>query len=193
MFQLCCASMMRTVPVFERITMEWVVARDADAAHAGQHRAVGDAGRGEHHIALGEVEQVVFAVEIGDAPLLGARPFSSSLRNTQAALHLAADAAQGGRRQHTFRVRRPGPYTCRRRCRACAVAITPETSPSEISMMRAPVRAHLGDKLGVARPVEDAGHQIADIHLLGLGEVLQVFGGLAIEIDHAFGQDRGRR
>src|SRR5436190_4430254 len=40
-----------------------------EAAHAAQHRAVGDAGRGEHHVALGELVHRVLALEIGDPEL----------------------------------------------------------------------------------------------------------------------------
>ena len=49
--------------------------------------------------------------------------------------------------------------------------------------MRAPGLAHLGDQLGVARPVEDADHQIGDLAFLGLGEILEVLGRLGVEID----------
>src|SRR6185312_7841168 len=43
-----------------------------EAAHALQHGPAGDAGRREHDVALGQVEQVVFAIEVGDAEALGA-------------------------------------------------------------------------------------------------------------------------
>ncbi len=43
--------------------------------------------------------------------------------------------------------------------------------------------AHLGDQLGMARPVEDADDEIRGLGLLGLGECLQVGGGRLVEID----------
>ena len=48
--------------------------------------------------------------------------------------------------------------------------------------------AHLGDQLGVARPVEDADDEIGDLGLLGLGQVLQVGRRRLVEIDDAVGQ-----
>ncbi len=51
-----------------------------------------------------------------------------------------------------------------------------------------PRLAHLGDQLGMARPVEDADHEVGDIGLLGLGEVGEVLGRRLVEIDDALGQ-----
>ena len=66
--------------------------------------------------------------------------------------------------------------------------MTPPTSPSPISMMRGAGLAHLGDQLGMARPVEDADDEVGDLDLLGLREVLQVGGRRLVEIDDAVRQ-----
>ena len=60
---------------------------------AAQQRSVGHAGRGEDHVALGEVFEVLDAVEVVDPPFLRAQPLVV-VAEQQAALELAADAAQ---------------------------------------------------------------------------------------------------
>ena len=82
----------------------------------------------------------------------------------------------------------PSPCRCRCRLVRSEVAITPATSPSLISLMRAPGLAHLGDQLGMARPVEDADDELGDVDLLGLGEVCEVLRRRLVEIDDALGQ-----
>ena len=47
--------MKRTVPDLLRITIEWVIAPWPRTLHAAQHGAGGDAGGGEHHVALGHL------------------------------------------------------------------------------------------------------------------------------------------
>ena len=48
--------------------------------------------------------------------------------------------------------------------------------------------AHLGDQFLVAVAVEDAGHQVRHLALLGLGKFAQVLADRCVEIDHAVGQ-----
>ena len=74
---------------FERITSEWVLARKT--AGPVQHGPGGYAGGGKHDIPTGEIEQVVFAVEIRDAATFGTA--SLVVIANQAALHLASYAA----------------------------------------------------------------------------------------------------
>ena len=50
------------------------------------------------------------------------------------------------------------------------VASAADTSPSAISLMRAPGAAHLVDQLLVPRPVEDDDGQVLDVDALRLGE-----------------------
>ncbi len=144
--RLCCASMMRTVPLFERITIEWVT--DADP--------------------LGAAFLVVVAED-------------------QATLHLAADAAQGGGGEHPFR------------CAAGAeievdAAIRPggRDHPRDVAIAdqhdARPGLAHLGDELGMARPVENADDEIGDLGMFRLGERREVFCRRRVEIDDALGQ-----
>ena len=64
--------------------------------------AVGDAGRGDDDVALGELLHAVFLLRIGDAHLVGALALGLGVED-QPALHLAADAAQRRRRQHALR------------------------------------------------------------------------------------------
>src|SRR3954464_14397743 len=73
----------------------------AFAVHAAQHGAIRDAGGGEHHIARDQFVQVIFAVQVLDAPLGGAGAFIV-IAEHQPALHLAADTAQRRRGQHAF-------------------------------------------------------------------------------------------
>src|ERR1700710_1512477 len=47
----------------------------AFAVHAAQHRAIGDAGGGKHHVAGHQFVQAVFAVQVLDAPLGGPGAF----------------------------------------------------------------------------------------------------------------------
>src|SRR3546814_19109472 len=99
-------------------------------------------------------------------------PYSTLFRS-QAALELAADAAQRGRRQHTFRRAADAHVDVdaallaagRHHAGDVAVANQPDAGAGG---------AHLGDDLAVARPVEDASNEGGAIDLLCLGEVLQV-------------------
>src|SRR5690606_40057059 len=65
----------------------------ADLAHALQHRAVGDAGRGENHLARRKLFELVDAVQIGNAPFRRAGLFIV-IAEDETALHLPADAAK---------------------------------------------------------------------------------------------------
>ncbi len=56
-----------------------------------------------------------------------------------------------------------------------------------------PGLAHLGDQLLVAVAVEDAGHQVRHLALLGLGEFAQVLADGRVKIDHAVGQAAAHR
>ena len=68
------------------------------------------------------------------------------------------------------------------------VAITPATSPSPISMMRAPASRTLAIGLGVAVAIQHAGDEVGDVHVLGAGQVVQVFGERRVERYHAVRQ-----
>src|SRR5207342_2519328 len=68
------------------------------ALHALEQRTIGDAGRGENAVALGHFLETVDAIEIVDSPAPGASNLVV-VAEQQAALHLAANAAQRGRRQ----------------------------------------------------------------------------------------------
>ena len=47
--------------------------------------------------------------------------------------------------------------------------------------------AHGSDQFRVPRPIEDAGHDLADRHALGLGQRVEIIGRRRIEIDDVFG------
>src|SRR5215469_5454761 len=68
---------------------------------AAQHGAVGDAGGGEQTVAAHHVVHLVALARVLDAHLEGALALLLGVEH-QAALHLAADAAQRRRRQHPF-------------------------------------------------------------------------------------------
>ncbi len=98
----------------------------------------------------------VLAVDVGDAERC-ARARVVVLQRHQPALHLAADAAQRRRRQHAFGRAAgadidvdAGFLRCHRVDDAGDVAVADQPD-------RGAGRPHLGDQLGVARPVEDAG------------------------------------
>src|SRR5262249_12918652 len=156
----------------------------AEPAHAPQHGAVGDAGGGEHHLALGHVEDTVFAIEVGDAPLLRTGALVV-VAEEQAALHLAPNAAKGGGGQHALRRTTAANINIaaavRLRCGddATDVAVGNDHDPGAGG-------AHARDQLGMARTVEDADDDVGDLSFLGLGEFAQVLLGLFIEIDDAF-------
>ena len=107
----------RSVPDLARITMEWVVAPPLWRLHAAQQGAIGDAGGGEHDVALRHVGQIVFAGEVGDAPPSGSGALVITA-DQQAALHLAAEAAQSRRRQHPFGSAADAQIHVGRRCAA---------------------------------------------------------------------------
>jgi hypothetical protein len=71
------------------------------AAHAAQHRAIGDPGRRKHDVARGEVEQFVLTIEVGDSKAMGAAALVV-IAEQQPSLHLPADAAQRRRGEHAF-------------------------------------------------------------------------------------------
>src|SRR6185369_17810272 len=72
------------------------------ALHTLEQRAVGDAGGGEDDVALGEVLELVDAAQILDAPAGGAAALVV-VAEQEAALELAADAAQRGGGEHALR------------------------------------------------------------------------------------------
>src|SRR6186713_213224 len=73
-----------------------------EAADAAQQITGGDTGGGEHHVAFGEVVQLVLTVQVGDAPTCGTR-LLVGVAEQQPALELTADAAESRSRQNAFR------------------------------------------------------------------------------------------
>ena len=73
----------------------------ANATDTFQHRAVGDAGRREHDVAAGEVVEMVDLLQVLDAHAGRPRLFLV-VAELQLALHLAADRAKRGGREHAF-------------------------------------------------------------------------------------------
>ena len=158
----------------------------AESLHAAQHGARGDAGAGEHHVALRHLLQRELPLRIGVPHLAHALHLFIVLEH-QPPLHLPADAAQRRRRQHALgratgakidvdlRVGRSG------RDHAGHVAIADQHDA------RAGL-AHLGDQLLVPVAVEDAGDQVGHLAFLGPGEFAQVLANRRVEIDHAVGQ-----
>ena len=83
------------------MTMLSVVMQPVAAMHALQQRPVGHAGRGEDAVALGHVLQAIDAVEVLDPPAARAGDLVVVAEH-EPALHLPADAAQRGRREHAL-------------------------------------------------------------------------------------------
>jgi hypothetical protein len=67
-----------------------------------EQRAIGDSAGGEDDVALGEVVEFVDAVEVLDAPFRRPRALVV-VAEEEAALELAADAAERRRGEHAFR------------------------------------------------------------------------------------------
>ena len=67
------------------------------------------------------------------------------------------------------------------------VAMMPATSPSVMRRTAAPTLRTAAMMLLVARTVEDAGRDLARMHVLGLGERQDVLLDVGVEIDGAFG------
>src|SRR5262249_40636193 len=141
------------------------------SAHALEHGAAGDAGGGEHDIAVGKVEKPVFAAEIADAAALGALAFVV-VAEDEAALHEAADAAK----------RRGGEHALGRTARAhvnvdAAVGTRGGDDAAHIAVgdeHNARSRlAYPGDELGMARTVQDADDEIGYLGVLRLVEILE--------------------
>ena len=142
------------------MTIECVSAPGRREADAAQQEAVGDAGGGEHHVARAPALRSRTRDRGRRCPCAMARSRSSSLRGLQHALHVAAHAAQSGRRQNALG-RAAGAQQdvdAGRRVgggqRAADVAVGDEADA------RAGL-AHLGDQRVVARAIEDDGGQIA--------------------------------
>src|SRR5690606_12061590 len=64
----------------------------AEAPHAAEHGAAGDAGCGEHHLAARQLLEAPVPVKVGDAPA-ARRARRAVIAEQQAALELPADAA----------------------------------------------------------------------------------------------------
>ena len=71
--------------------------------------------------------------------------------------------------------------------------MTPLTSPSPDQGDPGAGGAHLGDQLGVTRPVEDADDEVGDLGLLRLRQVPEVDRRLLVEIDQIVGQPAADR
>ncbi len=152
-----------------------------EAPHPLEHGAVGDAGGREHDLAAGEVVQAILAVEIGDAPALAAGAFGLVAEH-QPALELAADAAQRRRRQHPFRRAADAHVDVDAAVRAAGRDHARNVAVADQHDARAGL-ARFDDDLVVARPVEDAGDQVGNIDLLGLGQVLEVDRRSLVQVD----------
>ena len=70
---------------------------------------------------------------------------------------------------------------------ATAAAMPAERSPSEISRMRAPAAADVGDELLVARPVEHDHHEVVDAALEPARDGLQVVLHRGVQVHGALG------
>src|SRR5205823_7342854 len=144
-------------------------------------RTVGNPGRGEHHVARGEIEQFVFAIEVGNSDAMGAGALVV-VAEQQPALHLPADAAQRRRRQYAFRRPARADIHVDPGLRfgggndAADITVRDQSDPG-------PGLAYLGDQLGVARAVEDADDKVRNLDLLRLGQVLQVRRRRLVEVD----------
>ena len=153
---------------------------------------VGDAGGGEHHVALGHVVQRVFAVEVGDAPLAGAR---RSRRRCGTA------AGPGSGRRCSAAPPPPARLPARRpsRCRCrCPVAGSrwrsrPTTSPSPISMMRAPASRTLAISSAWRGRSRMQTTRSATSTFLALARSARFCRRRLVEIDHARRAGRRRR
>ena len=165
--------MKRTVPeasVHEHRVGPRAAAEEADAL---EQVAVGHAGRDEDDaLAARQIVGAVHAVVVVDAH----RP------RTLASASLRDRSARGSRRRGTAapprRGRPPGappmPITAWTPVPATATEIAAVTSPSSMSLMRAPACRSSRDELGVARAVEHDDGQVAHIAVEAVGDDLQV-------------------
>ena len=156
------------------------------AADAAQHRAVGHAGGGEHHVAPRQVLEGVFPVEVGDSHRPGAGALAL-VPEQQPAHHPAAYAAQRG----------GGEDSLRRAAGAeidvdAGVAARSGDDPGHVAVLdqadARPRRADGGDQRFVARAVEDAGDDVADAYALGLRQRGEVRRRFAVEVDDVLRQ-----
>ena len=157
-----------------------------EAPHAAQHGAVGHPRRGEHHVAAREVVEIVDAVQVGDAHALRAR-LLVVVAEVKLALHLAADRAQRRRREDALgraadaHVDVDAAVRSRRGDHAGDVAVADQADAGA-------GLAHRRDQLLMARPIEDQHHEVADVDVLGPGQVLQVLRGARLEVHQAVRQ-----
>ena len=180
----CSARIQRTVPVTERITTVSVSMTSLPKRTPAQHRAVGDAGRGEQAVAAHHVLHLVVLARIGDAHLGGALALLLGVEH-QPALHLAADAAQRRRRQHAFRRAADAEIDVDAGCPASAVWMTPATSPSVIRRTDAPVLRTAAIRSAWRGRSRMSAVMFVRLHALGLGERADVFLRRRVEIDDA--------
>src|SRR5262249_17987557 len=144
--------------------------------------AVGDAGRGEQHVAA---RHLVGAIDLGggvDAHLGGAFELLGAVEH-EAALYLAADAAQRRRGEHPFRRPAAAPVD------VDAGLVGPgrvdhggDVAVRDQAYGGADI-AHLVDQPGVTRAVEDAGGDLGDVHALRPRQVAQVLLHRSVEGD----------
>jgi hypothetical protein len=159
---------------------------EAVAHDAAQHRAGGDAGGGEHHVPAGDFMDAVFAVGVGEAH--GARALDLAvILEQKAALHLGIDAAQRRRRDHAFGCAARAEVDVDAAFRAAGGDAAGHVPGLDQHDARAGLTA-FGHDLVVPFAVEQADDEVRDIHLLGAGEVAEVFGRRRVEIDHALRQ-----
>ena len=105
----------------------------------------------------------------------------------QAALHLAADAAQRGGRQHALGRAADAEVDVD----AGFLGVGGPDDAGDVAvgdeLDAGTGLAHGGDQLGMARPVENAGGDLRYAHALGLGQRVEGVGGRRVEIDDAVG------
>ena len=165
--------------------------RLAAALDPAQQRAVGHAGGRENAVALGEVFELVDAIEVGDAPLAGAGLFVLVAEH-QPAVELPADAAQRSRREHAFgraalaHVHIDRGVFIGHRDDARDVAVTDQHHAAAQG-------TQLGNQLGMARTIKHADIDVGRLHALGSGHRHDVLGRGLGEIDDALGIARANR
>ncbi len=158
----------------------------AAEAHARQHVAVGDAGRGEEHIARCHLCHVVDPLGILDAHAAGAGDLFRRVEQ-QTALHLTAGAAKRGSGQHTLRRTAYSDIDID----AGGLRIGRVNDARDITVADqadgCAGRADLLDQPGMAWPVHDAGRKVGDAHALGLGNARKVLRRRKRKVDYSLG------
>ena len=182
----CSAPMILTVPVFERMTSDWVAKPPGRRSTPLSIQPSVTPVAAKAISPLARSASLYLASEVGD-PHAARAGTLVVVAEHQAPHHLAAGALQRRRRQHAL-----GGAADTHVDVDAGFGARGGDHPGDVAVLDQPDTgaglARLGDQRVVARAIENQRDQVGDLAALGPGEVRQVAAGLLVEIDDIVGQ-----